>query len=91
MNKFELFCMIFFALDADWDETKDSTIGEYLSSANPFLFEDTGSADPAVFDQFCNNVPDNIVVCLNENSFYATDCIGENMEYVSSIINKIHK
>ena len=23
MNKFELFCMVFYVLDADWDETKD--------------------------------------------------------------------
>lgn len=53
MNKFELFCMIFYVLDADWDDTKDAVVGEQLSGANPFLFDDSGSADPAVFAHFC--------------------------------------
>lgn len=35
MNKFELFCMIFYVLDAEWDESKNPTLGEFLSSANP--------------------------------------------------------
>ena len=33
------FCMIFLALDADWDETHDEELGKYLSDANPFLFD----------------------------------------------------
>ena len=36
--------------------------GEYLSGANPFLFADIGSADPAVFTHFCEVVTDNITV-----------------------------
>ena len=28
MNKFELFCMVFYVLDADWDDTKDAVVGE---------------------------------------------------------------
>ena len=52
MNKFELFCMVFYVLDADWDETKDIIVGEYLSGANPFLFADIGSADPTIFIHF---------------------------------------
>lgn len=46
MNKFELFCMIFYVLDAEWDESKDPILGEFLSSANPFLFEGLSSAVP---------------------------------------------
>lgn len=33
MNQFELFCMVFYVLDADWDDTKDAAVGEYLSGA----------------------------------------------------------
>ncbi len=55
MNQFELFCMIFFVLDAEWDETRDPELGKYLSSANPFLFADIGSADPSVFHRFCEH------------------------------------
>lgn len=65
MNKFELFCMIFYVLDADWDETQDTAVGEYLSGANPFLFSDIGSADPAVFSHFCEVIDEDITV---ENS-----------------------
>ena len=36
MTRYDLFCMIFLALDADWDETHDEELGKYLSDANPF-------------------------------------------------------
>ena len=32
MSSFELFCMVFYVLDADWDETKDTVVGEYLAA-----------------------------------------------------------
>ena len=79
MNKFELFCMIFFVLDADWDETKDSTIGEYLSSANPFLFEDIGSADSSVYSDFCNCISEPILI---ESSY------SEAVKYLKSLGNQ---
>lgn len=53
MNQFELFCMIFYVLDAEWDETHDPALADFLSGANPFLFSDMGSADPAVYQHFC--------------------------------------
>ena len=62
MNKFELFCMVFYVLDADWDDTKDAVVGEYLSSSNPFLFADIGSADPTVFVHFCEVINKEITV-----------------------------
>ena len=43
MNKFELFCLIFFALDNEWDKTQNEELGNYLSDANPFLFADIGN------------------------------------------------
>ncbi|MCI5538938.1 MAG: hypothetical protein MR390_09530 [Oscillospiraceae bacterium] len=66
MNKFELFCMIYYVLDAEWDETKNKEIGNYLSGANPFLFSDIGSADPAVYDDFCKKISDPLTI---ENSY----------------------
>ena len=66
MNKFELYCMIFFVLDAAWDENHNPTLGEFLSGANPFLFTDIGSADPRVYNHFCEVIPNEITV---ENSY----------------------
>jgi len=66
MNQFELFCMVFYALDAQWDESQDPQLGEFLSSANPFLFEDIGSADPAVYSDFCQVITEPITL---ENSY----------------------
>lgn len=66
MNKFELYCMVFYVLDAEWDENHDEKLGDFLSAANPFLFTDIGSADPAVYDDFCKKVSGQITV---DNSF----------------------
>ena len=76
MSQFELFCMVFYVLDAQWDETKDPGLGEYLSSANPFLFTDIGSADPDVFLQFYERTEKTIPL---ENSYW-TAC-----NYVKSL------
>lgn len=53
MNQFELYCMVFFVLDAEWDETHSAELGEFLSNANPFLFDDIGSAVPEIYQDFC--------------------------------------
>ena len=62
MRKFELFCLIFYALDALWDKSKSDELGNYLSNANPFLFKDIGSANPEIYESFCKNMPDYIPV-----------------------------
>ncbi len=56
MNKFELFCLIFFALDTQWDNNPTDALGNYLSDANPFLFADIDSADSACYDDYCKFV-----------------------------------
>ena len=53
MNSFELFTMIFFTLDAYWDEHKGEELGQFLSSMNPFLFDDIGSAVSDIYNDFC--------------------------------------
>ena len=60
MTQFELFCMIFYVLDAAYDQEENEDLRKYLSNANPFLFEDIGSADPATYADFCASVPDSI-------------------------------
>ncbi len=57
LTNFELFCLIFYALDAVWDDSHDKKLGEYLSDANPFLWAEKVSADPAVYDDFCKYIP----------------------------------
>ena len=52
MNKFELFCMIYLALDADWEETGNEELREFLSDMDPFLFKEITSADPATYASF---------------------------------------
>ncbi len=62
MNPFELYCMVFFVLDAEWDKTHNAELGAFLSSANPFLYEDIGSAIPEIFENFCRTVSGNVPV-----------------------------
>ena len=66
MNKFELFSMIFYVLDAEWDESKNPTLGEFLSSANPFLFDSLSSAVPEIYDNFVSYITEPVTV---ENSY----------------------
>ncbi len=62
MTQFELYSMIFYVLDAAWDESQNQELGEFLSAANPFLFRDTGSADPSVYADFCSKVPKTVSI-----------------------------
>ena len=80
MSKYELFCMIFYVLDAEWDESNNAELGQFLSGANPFLFKETGSADPAIYQRFCEIVPNAISV---ENSYSIA------RKYICSLHNKI--
>jgi hypothetical protein len=52
MDVYDVFTNFYYALDYIFDLTKSAELGDYLSGANPFLFEEKGSADPAVYDEF---------------------------------------
>lgn len=52
MTEYELYCMIFLALDEDWDSSHNQDLGQFLSSANPFLFKGIGSAVPDVYQEY---------------------------------------
>ena len=66
MNPFELYCMIFFVLDAEWADTKDDRLGQFLSEASPFTFAENESADPAVYADFKKKITEPITL---KNSF----------------------
>lgn len=82
--------MVFYVLDAEWDENKNTQLGEFLSGANPFLFDDIGSADPAIYEKFCEIVDDSITV---ENSYnIASKYIAElGNDVVSSAFSTINE
>ena len=61
MTRFELFCLVFYALDAAWDDSHSKQLGQYLSDANPFLWGGQSSANPAVYDEFCKSVAQEII------------------------------
>jgi hypothetical protein len=44
--------MFYYILDAAADEFDDDNVRTLASSANPFLFKDIGSADPAIYIEF---------------------------------------
>lgn len=79
MNQFELFSLIFYSLDSIWDITHDDALGQYLSSANPFLFDDTASADPDVFIEFCKKTNEETAV---EDSYTVAG------QYIASLNDK---
>ena len=76
MNKFELFTMIFFVLDGYWDDHKSDDLGQFLSSMNPFLFKDIGSAVPDIYNDFCKMLGNRSITI--DNSFAIAK------EYISS-------
>ena len=76
MNKFELYTMIFYAIDLYYDDNPSDLLGQFLSSMSPFTFADIGSADPAVYKGFCDFVSENITI---DNSYNIA------LEYIKSI------
>lgn len=87
MNKFELYCMIFLALDADWDDTQDEELGKFLSDANPFLFAGNVSAIRNIYENFCAFVGDRKITVENSYkiakeyvAFLANDAVSESFD-----------
>lgn len=89
MNKFELFCMMFYALDAEWDESQNAILGEFLSSANPFLFDGLGSAVPEIYENFCAHITEPVTVensydkALNYTKFLHNDVVFKAFQSIS--------
>ncbi len=62
MNTFELFSLIFLLLDERWEVHKENEdLGHFLSEMNPYLWDDIGSADPAVYSEFLDFMQDKTI------------------------------
>lgn len=100
MTKFELFTMIFYALDAYYDEDMSEDINNFLSDMCPFTFTDVGSADPAVYEEFCDfiktdrlDVEDSYEVARKYIEWINNPCAKKGFEWVTKEdwINKCEK
>ncbi len=82
MTKKLLFIAMYRALDCLYDETQREDLGNYLSEANPYLFTDRKSADPAVFAAFSHYF----------DSIYANDevTVEEAYTFVRKYLNSEH-
>lgn len=82
MNKFELFTMIYFVLDAYYEDEVQSNekIHTLLSDMNPFVWADLSSADPCVFKEFCDFVGEEIITM--ENSLSIAKKYVKTIDYV---------
>lgn len=56
MNRFELFTLMYFVLDAYYeDEVKENDkLSVFLGDMNPFVWEDCISGDPAMYSEYCD-------------------------------------
>lgn len=52
MTVFNLFCLIYLALNQEWEECKDEKLGDFLSEMNPYLWNAEMSADPTWYEEF---------------------------------------
>ena len=69
MTNFELFSLIYFVLDAEYDSSdkSDEQLMHFVSELNPFLWAEESSADPAYYEEF--------------KSFMKDKTIGSDMGY----------
>ncbi len=61
MTNFELFTLIFLALNQEWEECKDESLGDFLSDINPYRWNAEMSADPAYYEEFKNFMKDKVI------------------------------
>ena len=79
MNRYEIFVMMYFCLEAYWDDNKIDSLGDLCSELNPFLFKGIGSADPAYWADFCDEYPD--------KQFTTSEGYSIAKEYVKTLEN----
>ena len=77
MNKFELFTLIYFWLNNYYKDVDDDMIVNQLSEMDPFIWTDIGSADPAVYSEYC--------AFLGERKISLENSLSIAKEYVKNI------
>ncbi len=95
MDNYEIFKLFFEALDSVWDTEKDEDLGNFLSSMNPYLFKDKGSAVPWIYEKFKKEFIkkyENEKVKLNyEDAYNFCNDVISAIEEDNEISNKIKK
>ena len=78
MNEFELFTMIYYTLDAYYEnDIEDPFITTVISDMNPFIWEDEGSADPAMYSEY--------IEFLNGREITLENSLSIAKEYIKTI------
>ena len=52
MNDFELFTMVFYAVDSYYEDNPSNELGAFLGMMSPFTFKEMDSANSAIFSDF---------------------------------------
>ncbi len=81
MDSFELFKLIFYALDDQYDQNPNEELGQFLSSMNPFLFTGEGSAVPDIYEDFKT---------MFEKKYTSITSIKESYEFAKEYIKSIN-
>lgn len=58
MRQRDIFIMMYFCLDAYWEENQTDELGNICSDHNPYIWEGDTSGDPACYDEFCEMCED---------------------------------
>lgn len=93
MNQFELFCIMYFALSYVWENShneKYENLIFFLGDVNPFIWKDIGSADPAIFIEFCKMVPQK-EISLEESYKVASEYINALPYYYADDVREAFK
>jgi len=89
MNDFELYTMIFFVLDSEWDESHDEELGQFLSGMSPFTFSHIGSAVPDVYSDYLKWL-DGRKISLDNSLLLAKEYVESlDKDYVTKAFNWI--
>lgn len=69
MRVYDIFVMMYYALDSEYQDNPSEELRLFLSDLNPFRFADEGSADPAAYEDFKNAYSEYGTVELNGYTF----------------------
>lgn len=58
MNKFELFTMIFYALNLYYGANPTDELGSFFGAMSPFTFKEVDSAISDIYTEFCSIIKD---------------------------------